>query len=137
MLFSETWLNNNKLHCIKSVRIRSFSGPYFRAFGLNTEIYFVDLRFQTECGNIRPETSNTDTFHALFSPIILSPANCHTCNSCTFLICGNLFNNLSFSSVICIWCGTEFIKIFAVSVSSGIEVLRMIQTIISDMVGST
>ena len=26
-----------KLHCLKSVRIRSFSGPYFPAFGLHTE----------------------------------------------------------------------------------------------------
>ena len=25
------------VHCIKSVRIRSFSGPYFSAFGLNTD----------------------------------------------------------------------------------------------------
>ena len=25
------------LHCVKSVRIRSYSGPYFPAFGLNTE----------------------------------------------------------------------------------------------------
>ena len=24
-------------HCVKSVRIRSFSGPYFSAFGLNTD----------------------------------------------------------------------------------------------------
>ena len=28
-----------RLHCVKSVRVRSFSGPYFLAFGLNTEIY--------------------------------------------------------------------------------------------------
>ena len=28
-------------HCMKSVRIRSFSGPYFPAFGLNTERYGV------------------------------------------------------------------------------------------------
>ena len=28
-------------HCLKSVRIRSISGPYFPAFGLNTEIYGV------------------------------------------------------------------------------------------------
>ena len=33
---------------IKSVRIRSFSGPYFPAFGLNTEICFVNLRIQSE-----------------------------------------------------------------------------------------
>ena len=25
------------LHCVKSVRIRSFSGPYFPTFGLNTD----------------------------------------------------------------------------------------------------
>ena len=31
-------------HCVKSVRIRSFPGPYFPAFGLNTEIYGVFLR---------------------------------------------------------------------------------------------
>ena len=24
-------------HCVKSVRIRSYSGPYFPAFGLNTQ----------------------------------------------------------------------------------------------------
>ena len=28
---------NDKKHCVKSVRIRSFSGPYFPAFGLNTD----------------------------------------------------------------------------------------------------
>ena len=27
----------SKKHCVKSVRIRSFSSPYFPAFGLNTE----------------------------------------------------------------------------------------------------
>ena len=27
-----------------------FSGPYFPAFGLNTEIYGVNLRIQSECG---------------------------------------------------------------------------------------
>ena len=26
-------------HCVKSVRIRSYSGPYFAAFGLNTGRY--------------------------------------------------------------------------------------------------
>ena len=28
-----------KQHCVKSVRIRSYSGPDFPAFGLNTERY--------------------------------------------------------------------------------------------------
>ena len=31
-------------HCVKSVRIRSFSGPYFPAFRLNTESYRVALQ---------------------------------------------------------------------------------------------
>ena len=31
-------------HCVKNVRIRSNSGPYFPAFGLNTERYSVSLR---------------------------------------------------------------------------------------------
>ena len=35
-------------HCVESVRIRSFSGPYFRACGLNTEIYGVNLRIHSE-----------------------------------------------------------------------------------------
>ena len=30
--------------CMKSVRIRSYSGPHFPAFGLNAERYGVSLR---------------------------------------------------------------------------------------------
>ena len=51
---------------LKSVWIRSFSGPYFPSFGLNTEKYGVSLRIQSECGKIRTrKTPNTDTFHAV------------------------------------------------------------------------
>ena len=54
------------LHCVKSVRIRSFSGPYFPAFGLNTEKYSVYLPIQSECGKIQTKkTPNTDTFYAI------------------------------------------------------------------------
>ena len=31
-------------HCVKSVRIRRFSGPYFPAFGHNTERYCASIR---------------------------------------------------------------------------------------------
>ena len=56
-------------HCVKSVRIRSFSGPYFPSFGLNTERYGASLRIQFECGEIRTRiTSNTDTFYAVKLP---------------------------------------------------------------------
>ena len=32
--------------CVKSVSIRSFSGSYFLAFGLNTDMYSVNLCIQ-------------------------------------------------------------------------------------------
>ena len=64
-------------HCAKSVRIRSYSGSYFPAFGLNTERYGVSLRIQSECRKIRTRiTPNTDTFHAvLLSRKCLSAEN--------------------------------------------------------------
>ena len=53
-------------HSPKGVRIRSYSGPYFSAFGLNRERYFVSLRIQSECGKILTRiTLNTDTFYAV------------------------------------------------------------------------
>ena len=45
------WFHGDQ-HYVKSVLIRSFSGPYFPAFGLNTERYSVSLRTQSECGKI-------------------------------------------------------------------------------------
>ena len=59
-----TWI----LQCVKSVRIWSFSGPYFPSFGLNTEKYFASLCIQSEYEKIRTrKTPNTDTFHAVIS----------------------------------------------------------------------
>ena len=53
-------------HCVKSVRIRSYSGPYFPAFGLNTKRYSVSLRTQCECVKIPTRiTPNMDTFYAV------------------------------------------------------------------------
>ena len=53
------------IHCVKSVRIRSNSGPYFPVFGLITERYEVSLRIQSKCRKIRTRTiSNTYTFYA-------------------------------------------------------------------------
>ena len=51
---------------MKSVGIRSYCGPYFLAFGLNTKRYEVPLRSQSECGRIRTRiTLNTETFNAV------------------------------------------------------------------------
>ena len=52
--------------CPNSVRIRSYPGPYFPAFELNTERYFVSLCIQSEYGKIQTRiTPNTDTFHSV------------------------------------------------------------------------
>ena len=53
-------------HWLKSVRIRSNSGPYFPSFGLDTERYGVSLRIQSEWGEMRTRISpNTGTFYAI------------------------------------------------------------------------
>ena len=65
-LFRNRPFSDEDIHYVKSVHIRSFSGPYFLAFGLNTERYSVSLRIQSGCGKIRTgKTPNTDTFHAV------------------------------------------------------------------------
>ena len=54
------------LYGVKSVRIRSFAGPYFPAFGLNTARYEVSRPIQSECRKIwTRKTPNKDTFHAV------------------------------------------------------------------------
>ena len=63
-----SWHVKNKLNrnYVESVRIRSYSGPHFPAFELNTERHSVSLRIQSECGKMRPRiTPNTDTFYAV------------------------------------------------------------------------
>ena len=56
----------NISYTVKSVRIRSYSGPYFPAFGLNMERYSVSLRIQSECGKMRTRVSpNGDTSYAV------------------------------------------------------------------------
>ena len=52
-------------HCVKSVRIRSYSGPYLPAFALNTPYLSV---FSPNAGKKRIRiTPNTDTFHAVIA----------------------------------------------------------------------
>ena len=51
-------------HYVKSVLIRSYSGPHFPTFGLNMERYGV--KNSAQCGKIRTRiTLNTITFYAL------------------------------------------------------------------------
>ena len=52
--------------CVKNVRIRSYSGPHFLTFGLNTERDGVSLHIQSECWKISTIiTPNTDTSYAV------------------------------------------------------------------------
>ena len=41
----------HKRHCVKIVRIQSFSGPYFPAFGLRVSPYSVRMRENTDLKN--------------------------------------------------------------------------------------
>ena len=53
-------------HCVKSARIRKFPGPYFPAFGLNSERYSVTVRIQSKYGKIwTRKIAAMDTFHAV------------------------------------------------------------------------
>ena len=58
-------VDGHNLHCMKNLRIWSFFGPYFPAFGLNTErncisLYSVRIRENTD-----QKTQNKNTFHAV------------------------------------------------------------------------
>ena len=51
---------------MKTVSNWSFSGPYFPAFGLNTEIYYVNLFIQSKCRKIYfRKTPNIDNFYVM------------------------------------------------------------------------
>ena len=42
-------------HCVKGIRYRSFSGPFFLTFGVNTEIYRVMSIFSPNVEKYGPE----------------------------------------------------------------------------------
>ena len=70
----------DSIHCVKSVRIRSYSGPYFPAFGVNTERYRVSQRIQSECKKMQTRiTPDSATFHALFPDTPLVPLGQKVC----------------------------------------------------------
>ena len=60
-----------RMHCVKSCHIWNVSGPGFSSFGLNTEIYRVNLCSQSKYGKMRTrKTPNMDTFHAVWSHLL-------------------------------------------------------------------
>ena len=83
-------------HFLKSVRIRSFSSPYFSAFGLNTQRYSVSLCFQFECGKIQTRKSpNTGTFQEVKNREIDSNLLNYTASDLTHTL---LFGKTSFDT---------------------------------------
>ena len=64
---------------VKCMRIRSYSGPHFPSFRLNTEKYSVFLRIQSECGKMRTRiTANTDTFYTVYFSHFIPLVSFHT-----------------------------------------------------------
>ena len=76
-VFEYLWLEKDQFQSMyhltkhtawKVCKYRVFSGPYFPIFGLNTEIYSVNLRIQSEYRKIRTGPEKTlylDTFHTV------------------------------------------------------------------------
>ena len=60
-------------HCVKSVRIRSFSGPYCPTFGLNTERCSVSLRIQSDRMEENTDQKNSEYGHFLRSISLSKP----------------------------------------------------------------
>ena len=59
------WIDSESTHCVKRVQIRRFFGPYFPAFGLNTEKYSVSV-FSPNVGKYGQEkTPYLDSFHTV------------------------------------------------------------------------
>ena len=59
--------NYSDFYCVNIVQIRSFSGLHFPVFGLNTEIYGVNLYIQFKYGKYGVEkTPYLGTFQAVF-----------------------------------------------------------------------
>ena len=56
-----------EIHCVKRVLIRSFSGPYFPQFGLNTEKYGVSLRIQSNAGKYGQKSFQYGQFWSQFA----------------------------------------------------------------------
>ena len=66
---------NFTLRYVKNVHIRSYSGPHFPIFGLNTERYGLSLRIHSKCRIMRTRiTPNEDIFHAV-STLVFNESN--------------------------------------------------------------
>ena len=70
MIYLLVVIHLQNAHCVKNVCIRSFTGPYFPIFGLNTEPYSVQIRENTD-------EKNSEDGHFLCSGIDATLATVH------------------------------------------------------------
>ena len=61
--FLEGMSELENLHCVKSIRIWSFPGPYFPSFGLDTKRSERSLRIQSRYGKKRTKKINSEYGH--------------------------------------------------------------------------
>ena len=68
-------------HCVKSVQIRNFFGSYFPVFGLNTEIYGVNMdqkktkkyrKIRTRKNSVLKQFTHREALQVFFLPIPLN-----------------------------------------------------------------
>ena len=62
-MLTNIFLVGYQVHCVKSVCIRSLSGPHFPAFERNTKRCEVSLCIQSKCWKIRTRSSEYGHFH--------------------------------------------------------------------------
>ena len=82
---------------MKSVRIRSYSGPHFPAFGLNTERYGVSLRIQSPYSvQMREYADQNNSEYGHFLRSVLNPPDnvlCRNARTITMLIQRTLYRH--------------------------------------------
>ena len=80
---------------MKIVGLRSFSGPYFLAFGLNTDLHSVYLRIQFKCGKnsenghfLRSETAQNSNENDIVSrhDILFNNLNTEICVATSYAL---------------------------------------------------
>ena len=73
------------IHCVKSVQIRSYFWSVFSCIRLNTEIYSVNLRIQSEYRQIRIRNNSVSGYFSCSDCSIFNRVDSH--NSCINYLC--------------------------------------------------
>ena len=84
----QSFMRMNIPHCVKSVHILNFSSLCFPGFGLNTEIYSVNIRIQYKCYKVwTRKMLNTDTIYSMTNQIGFAHLTHNLLSLSLFLLC--------------------------------------------------